>query len=136
MLTLSEQSRVLAGILLLSIVTIELGGASVLRIVRGSEPATDLQRRFNRAGHAHAGVFVTLALVCQLLADAARLDGIVDGVARLGSAWAAILVPAGFFLSVLGKGTTEPNRLIVLLWLGAASLAAGSVALGVGLLTA
>lgn len=81
-------------------------------------------------------MFVTLALVCQLLADAARLDGVVDGVARLGSAWAAILVPAGFFLSVLGKGTTEPNRLIVLLWVGAASLAAGSVALGVGLLTA
>ncbi len=136
MVTLSEQSRVLTGILLLSIVTIELGGTFVLRITRWREPATDLQRRFYRAGHAHAGVFVTLALVCQILADATDLDGFADGLARLGPAWAAILVPAGFFLSVKGKGTIEPNRLIVLLWLGVASLAAGSVALGIGLLTA
>jgi len=135
-MTLSDQSRVMAGILLVAIPTIEFGGVFLLRIIRGRKPATDLQRRFFRAGHAHAGVLVILALVAQIYADIADLDGAADSVARLGIAWAAILMPAGFFLSVTRPGATEPNRLIALIWLGAASLAAGSLALGVGLLVA
>jgi hypothetical protein len=43
---------------------------------------------------------------------------------------------AGFFLSAAGKGVTEPNRFIVLLYVGIASLALGVVSLGIGLLTA
>jgi hypothetical protein len=49
---------------------------------------------------------------------------------------AAILMPAGFFLSVLGRDPQKPNRLIVLLWLGAASLTAGLLAAGIGLVIA
>ncbi len=133
---LSDQSRVMAGILLVTVPTIELGGMAVLRIIRGQKPATDLQRRFSRAGHAHAGVLVILALVAQLYADVADLDGPADSLARLGIAWAAILMPAGFFLSVTRAGATEPNRLVALIWVGALGLAAGSLALGIGLLVA
>jgi hypothetical protein len=43
---------------------------------------------------------------------------------------------AGFFLSAIGRDRTTPNRLVVLLWLGAASAAAGVLTLGVGLLAA
>jgi hypothetical protein len=49
---------------------------------------------------------------------------------------AAILVSAGLFLSSAGRERTGPNRLILLLYAGMASLAFGAVALGVGLLTA
>lgn len=135
-LTLSRDTLSTAGILLLTIVAVEYGGLFMLRIVRGRRPATELQRNFARAGHAHAGVLVILALVGQVLADAADLDGVVNVVARNGIWAAAILMSAGFFLSSAGPDVTRPNRLIVLVYLGALSLAAGVVSLGIGLLTA
>jgi hypothetical protein len=134
--TLSDASRTTAGILLLTVLAVELGGLTMLRIVRGRRPATEFQKSFARAGHAHAGVFVIFALVAQLLADAAELDGVVDLIARDGIWVAAVLFPAGFFLSSAGGGATQPNRLIVLVYLGAAALTAGVLALGIGLLTA
>ncbi len=45
-------------------------------------------------------------------------------------------MPAGFFFSSVGRGATKPNRSVVLLYLGAASLAIGVVSLGIGLLVA
>jgi len=42
----------------------------------------------------------------------------------------------GFFASSAGKDRTGPNGFLWILWLGALSLAAGVVCLGVGLLTA
>jgi hypothetical protein len=71
----------------------------MLRLVRGTAPATGFQRSFARAGHAHAGVLVILALVCVILADAAGVSGIQATLARSGVALAAILMPAGFFFS-------------------------------------
>jgi hypothetical protein len=135
-LELSAESRVLAGILLLTVITIQSGGYAMLAINTGRKAATDLQRRFFRAGHAHAGVFVTLALVTQVLVDAADVSGPFEWLARYGVAWAAILLPAGFFLSVARPGSTRPNALIHLVHAGAAGLALGTLSLGVGLLLA
>jgi hypothetical protein len=81
-------------------------------------------------------VFVVFALVAQILADAADLDGVWNLLARDGIWAAAILFPAGFFLSSSGRGATQPNRLILLLYAGAACLTAGVLALAIGLLTA
>jgi hypothetical protein len=134
-LVLSEAAARTAGVVLLTVVTIELGGAFLLRVVRGSIPMTDFQRTFARAGHAHAGVLVTLGLVCLLLAEATDLTGFAAWIARTGVLISAILMSAGFFLSSAGEGRTRPNGLIALLYLGAVSLAAGVVVLGVGLLT-
>lgn len=133
-LALSEASRTTAGILLLAIVTIEYGGWFLTRIVRGAVPMTPFQQNFARAGHAHAGVLVILGLVCQILVDATTLDGFAAGLARSGVPAAAILMSAGFFLSSVGKDVTKPNKLIWLVWIGALSLAAGVISLGVGLL--
>jgi len=135
-LTLSPDTLSTAGIILLTIVAIESGGLFMLRVVRGQQPATPFQRAFFRAGHAHAGVLVTLALVGLILADAAAVDGPLAPFARNGIWLAAILMPAGFFLSAIGKGTTTPNRLILLLYAGGVSLALGVVSLGISLLTA
>ena len=79
---LSDASRVLAGILLLSLVTVESGGALMFRVVTGRQEATPLQQSFFRAGHAHAGVFLVLALVTQILVDATTLTGAAEWVAR------------------------------------------------------
>lgn len=45
-------------------------------------------------------------------------------------------MPAGFFLSSMGRCQTKPNRFSWLIYAGAVALAAGAVALGVGLLLA
>jgi hypothetical protein len=135
-ITLSSDTRTTAGVLLLTLVAVEFGGLFVLRIVRGRRPATPFQVSFARAGHAHAGVLVILALVGQILADAAALDGVDGFLGRTGIWVAAILFPAGFFLSSAGRDRTEPNGLIVLLYAGVASLTVGVVALGLGLVSA
>jgi hypothetical protein len=119
----------------LKIVAVEYGGWFMLRVVRGKQPATPFQQAFFRAGHAHAGVLLVLALVGQVLADAAHLSGVLAFFARSGIWAAAILMSAGFFLSAAGKGITTPNRFIVLLYAGMVSLALGVVSLGIGLLT-
>lgn len=134
---LADSSRILAAILVFGLVTVETGGMYLVSLVRGDLPATQFQLSFSRAGHAHAGVLLTLSLVVLLLADAGGVgDDPLGVVARSGVPVAALLMPAGFFFSSLGRDVTEPNGWISLLWLGAASLTAGLVALGVGLLTA
>ena len=132
MLELTDAARLTAGIVLLTVVTIETGGAFMAAVVTGRVPATDFQRRFFRAGHAHAGVLVILGLVCLLL----TLAGGWRWLARTGVLVAAILMPAGFFLSATGRGRERPGRWVVLLPVGATVLAAGVITLGVGLLTA
>jgi hypothetical protein len=134
--TMSDESRVLAGILLLALVTVETGGLYLLRLVRGRAEVTPFQLAFARAGHAHAGVLLVLALVCQLLADAAQLSGAWEWLGRSGVAVAALLMPGGFFFSSMGRGRERPNALIALVFAGAAVLALSLSALGIGLLTA
>ena len=136
MIELTEAARTTAGIVLLTVVAVESGGVFMLRVVAGGVPATDFQQRFFRAGHAHAGVLVTLGLVCLLLAEATDLTGAAAWLARTGVLVAAILMPAGFFFSAMGAGRTRPSRWVALLAAGAVVLAAGVVTLALGLLAA
>jgi hypothetical protein len=132
---LSASSLSTAGVLLLSILAVESGGYYMLKIVRGGATVTEFQRDFARAGHAHAGVLVTLALVCQLFVDAADMSGLAEQVARNGVPFAAILMSAGFFFSSMGKEATKPNGFIALVYAGTISLALGVAFLGYGLIT-
>ena len=50
--------------------------------------------------------------------------------------FAAILMPAGFFLSVIGRNPQAPNRLRALIWIGALSLTVGLAGAGLGLILA
>lgn len=133
---MSDESRVLAGVLLLALVTVETGGLYLVSLVRGKVEATPFQLAFARAGHAHAAVLLVLALLCQLFADAADLSGLWNWLARSGVAVAALLMPGGFFFSSMGRGRDKPNALIAMVFAGAGVLALGLASLGVGLLTA
>ncbi len=133
-LILSDAARTTAGILLITIVLIETGGLYLLSVVGGRVERTPFQIAFARAGHAHAGVLVTLALVIQLVADAVVLEGPVAWLARSGVAVAAILMPTGFFLSSMAPGATRPNRLVALVLIGAVFLGLGAASLGIALL--
>jgi hypothetical protein len=135
-MTIQPQTALLIGILLLALVTVESGGYFLTKVVRGSVPANALQTSFFRAGHAHAAVLLVLSIAILGVIDNTDLPSALDFVARDGVPIAAILMPAGFFLSVLGKDPQKPNRLIVLLWIGVASLTAGLLAAGIGLVAA
>jgi hypothetical protein len=135
-LILSDASRYLAGVLLLALVTVETGGLYMVKVVTGAARATSFQTSFARAGHAHAGVLLILALLCQVLVDSTAQTGILDWLSRGGVAVAALLMPAGFFFASMGEGRKRPNRLVALVYAGAVVLALGLITLGVGLLTA
>ena len=109
---MSEETRVLAGVLLLALVTVETGGLYLLQLWRSRGDVTDFQMGFARAGHAHAGVLLVLSLTVLLYADTAGLSGIWNWLARTGVPVAAILMPAGFFFSSMGQGRTQaqPTR--------------------------
>jgi hypothetical protein len=134
--TLTSQSLGIAGVLLIAIVTIETGGYYLTRVASGAVALTEFQKAFARAGHAHAGVFVILSLVALPYADAAGAHGFWGWLARTAVPIAAILMPAGFFVSSMGAGRTKPNGLVALLWLGALFLAAGALTLGILVLAA
>ncbi|MFE6235351.1 hypothetical protein [Cellulosimicrobium sp. NPDC057862] len=133
MLELTDAARITAGVVLLTVVGIESGGAFLVKVVTRRVPATGFQTSFFRAGHAHAGVLVILGLVCLLLTEATDLAGFWRWLAATGVLVAAILLPAGFFLSAVGAGREAPNRAVVLLPAGGVVLAAGVVTLAIGL---
>jgi hypothetical protein len=133
---MSPQTRLVAGILLILIPTVEFGGMSILSLLIGdpSYANNDLRQDLWRAGHAHAGVWLVLSLVALRYVDEASLSEGMRWVVRLCLPAAAILMPLAFFLSVLSPDASEPNGLINLAYLGALSLAVGVVVLGVGLI--
>ena len=133
---MSDESRILAGILLLSLVTVETGGLYMVRLWKNSEGVTPFQIGFARAGHAHAGVLLIVGLLCQVFADQASLDGLWEWIARSGAPVAALLMPGGFFAASAGRGRETPNRFIAMVYAGAIVLALGLSTLGIGLLTA
>lgn len=132
---MTHESRRLAGILLIVLPSVMWGGVMLLTMLVG-EPAymaNPLRQNLWRAGHAHAGVLLVLALVLLRYVDEAHLSGPMKVVARTFVPLAAILMPLGFFLSVVSPDATAPNGLIALTYVGAAVLATGVVTLGVGL---
>ena len=133
---MSDESRILAGILFLSLVTVETGGLYLVKLWKDAAGATPFQIGFARAGHAHAGVLLVLGLLCQLYVDQTDLSGPFAWLARSGVPVAAILMPAGFFAASAGRGATAPNRFITVVYAGGLVLAAGLTTLGVGLLLA
>lgn len=132
---MSSSDLISSGAIILSVIAIAYGGVFLLRVTTGGVAANDLQRRFFRAGHAHAGVLVILGLVLRLLLVDDRVPAWSSAMAD-GVLFAAILMPAGFFLSVIGRDPERPSSWRVLIWIGAASLAIGLAAAGIGLIVA
>ena len=134
---MARESRRLAGIILILVPAVALGGASLLSMILGQTPGyldNPLRQDLWRAGHAHAGVLLVLALVLLRYVDETSLSGFWMWLARRGVPIAAILMPAGFFLSVLSPNATEPNPLIYLVFAGGLFLVGGVLSLGIGLL--
>lgn len=133
---MTHASRRLAGILLVVLPTVMYGGVTILRFLI-HDPAyaeNALRQDLWRAGHAHAGVLLLLSLVALRYVDEANLSDSLKAFVRYAIPGSAILLPAGFFFSVLAPDATEPNRLILLCYAGAVILALGVLVLGIGLI--
>jgi drug/metabolite transporter superfamily protein YnfA len=136
---MSRESRMLAGVILVALPTVMFGGLTLLSFLVGrAEGYVDnpLRQDMWRAGHAHAGVYLLLSLILLRYVDEAALSPSWKWVARLGAPIAAILVPAGFFLSTLAPTVSSPGGLVSLVYPGAAALGVSVLTLGVGLIRA
>src|SRR5579872_469457 len=134
---MTREARTMAGVILLTIPSIQYGGYFLLTsLVDRTSHYMDnpLRQNFFRAGHAHAGVIVILSLVCQMLADAAVLPTPLLWFVRIGVPLAAILISAGFFFAVLPPDASQAGGAVSLIYVGAVILACAVVSLGIGLL--
>src|SRR5687768_2690840 len=104
-MSLSREARIVAGVSVLAFPTIMYGGLTLLGVltrgVAGVAPEglvlDERQLALFRAGHAHAGVWLLLSLVIQLLLDSAALSSGPRWAARIAAPLAALLLSGGFF---------------------------------------
>jgi hypothetical protein len=135
---MNHDARLMSGILLIPVPTIQYGGYFLLRLFSGKMTRMNpspLQISFFRAGHAHVGVLVILSLVCQMFVEHAALGPALAWAVRIGVPLAAILIPLGFFLSVAFT-PDRPNKWLLSLYAGAVVMAISVVVLGIGLVWA
>lgn len=133
---LSREAKLVSGVTLLVVPTIMYGGITLLGMLTGGTAGLapdglrldETQWALWRAGHAHAGVWVLLSLVMQVLLDAARLSTPMMWLARLSAPLAAVAVSGGFFGLAFVPGFRW------LLYVGGLSLLVALVLTGVGLL--
>jgi hypothetical protein len=136
---MSNISKLMCGLALITVPTIEFGGAFLLKMLRNREPGyvdNPLRQDLFRAGHAHAGVILILSLICQVLVDSINMPGPIAWIVRIGVPAAAILMPLGFFLSVSSPRAERPNGAIQLVYAGGLILALSVLILGVALVHA
>lgn len=135
-MTLSRETKLVAGISLLVIPTIQYGGLTLLGVltegaagaVPGDLTLNGVQWSLWRAGHAHAGVWMIFAIVIQVLLDSARLASSWKWLARIAAPLAAVAVSGGFF------GVAFLPGFRWLLYFGALCLFVATVLSGIGLL--
>ena len=131
---LSDATRIMMGIIIITVPTVQYGGYFLLtQMGRGTVIKSELQRAYYRAGHAHAGVLILLALIAQLVVESTSLSNPLQWAVRIGFAAAPILISAGFFGAAPREGT-KPTHLITLIYAGAIILALSLLALGLGLI--
>ncbi|MCU0434519.1 MAG: hypothetical protein MUC87_13785 [Bacteroidia bacterium] len=132
----SSNTQLMCGILLITVPTIAYGGSFLLRVLSGSiaMPFTAFQKSMFRAGHAHAGVLVLLALIVQPLIEAVGYPLFTEWLLRASFGAAAMLVSGGFFAAAGHKNAEKPNKWIMLVWIGAVLLSVALFILGLGLI--
>lgn len=134
---MSDASRWMIAITFISLPTIAFGGYFLLSILRrqaGTEKITPEQNSYFRAGHAHAGVLVTLGLIGQLVLDQSRMgDGLVWAL-RIALVAAPLLISGGFFGGAPRTAGGPAAPLVRLVPIGAVLFGLTTIGIGVGLL--
>jgi len=132
---LSREACLFSGITIVTVPTIMYGGIVLLGMVTHGAAGMQIHNALNpeqaalfRAGHAHAGVWIVLSLVVQVLLDSARLGAFLRILARLAAPLGALALSGGFF------GLAFNPAFRNLLYTGAALMAFAVVFTGIGLI--
>jgi hypothetical protein len=129
-----EPTNVLPIIAVLSLVSVEYGGWALLGFLTGRGQLGDFREKFFRAGHAHAGVLLVLALVYFLYLDRTGYSTGVQWLAGLLLLGGIIAQSGGFFIH-LGLGQPGRSSLgTVVTRSGALLLAVALIMLAIGLI--
>lgn len=134
---MSDATRWMVALAFISLPTIAFGGYFLLSILRrraGTEGITPIQRDYFRAGHAHAGVLVLLAIVGQLVLDSSRFGDSAVWALRIGLFASPLLVSAGFFGGAPRTADGPAGPLVKLVLVGAVVLGGSALGVGLGLL--
>jgi len=119
---------------LFAIVTVEFGGWSLLGMLTSRGAVTEFEEQFFRAGHAHAGVLLTLALVYFVLMDRTDFDAPRQRLLGLTLLTGILLQSGGFFLHLLVGAEGMASSGTLLTRIGAVLIAVALIGLGVGVL--
>ena len=129
-----EPTTLLPIVSLLSLVSVEYGGWSLLGFLTGRGQLGEFREQFFRAGHAHAGVLLVLSLVYFLYLDRTGYSTGVQWLAGLLLLAGIIAQSGGFFLH-MGLGQKNRSSLgTVVTRTGALLIAAALIMLAIGLL--
>ena len=133
---MSDAARWMIAIAFISLPTIAFGGQFLLSILRrqaGTEKITVEQADYFRAGHAHAGVLVTLAILGQLVLDQSRMGEGWVWTLRIGLVVAPLLISGGFFGGAPRTVGGPATPLIRLVPIGAVLFGITTLGVGIGL---
>ncbi len=119
---------------LFAIVTVEFGGWSLLGMLTSQGAITDFEEQFFRAGHAHAGVLLTLALIYFVLMDRTDFNASRQRLLGLTLLSGILLQSGGFFVHMLVGAEGMSSAGTLLTRSGAVLLAVALIGLGVGVL--
>lgn len=134
---MTPTAKLMTGVILLTMPSIQYGGYFLLQVLGGKQNQLQLtffQKSMFRAGHAHAGVLVILAILAQLLTDYAQFPSWLEWGVRVGFPLSAIFISGGFFASAIGKGIEHPNKQIWILYVGVLLLTFVFIILGLGMI--
>ena len=134
---MSDPTRWMLAFAFISLPTIAFGGYFLLTILKkqaGTENISSIQREYFRAGHAHAGVLVILAIIGQIVLDYSLFNDTLVWAMRIGLVVAPLLISGGFFGGAPRSPEAQPGGLVRLIPLGAVVMSLSTIGVGLSLL--
>jgi hypothetical protein len=107
---------------------------SILKKQAGTENISSIQREYFRAGHAHAGVLIILAIIGQIVLDYSLFNDALVWAMRVGLLVAPLLISGGFFGGAPRTPEAQPGGLVRLIPLGAVVMSLSTIGVGLSLL--
>lgn len=129
-----KPTTLLPALVLFALVTVEVGGWSLLTLLNSGDALTPFEEQFFRAGHGHAGALLVLALVFFILLARTRFTERTQWTMGLALLIGILLQSGGFFVHMLVGDEASSSVGTLITRIGAVLLAAALVTLGVGLL--